>query len=308
MWQQVIDILKANENIGPSLSLVCPRHPSTRIKVSTPEEFRMQSPEGGCSQRCAQRLKCGHACVSSCHSDVLHSAVRCLEPCPRPKPGCEHLCDRHCGDPCETKCRNKVSGVILPCRHRPKTLLCWQAQNPSLEYCKETLDRTVPGCNHVIKTRCVDNVAGTEFACTAECGSLLLCGHPCKQKCKDCRTRSGNQVTQENHAPCTQVCGRDYSTCSHRCDQPCHGNEPCQLCSARCEVRCAHSECAKPCHEPCSPCANPVCEVGCSHSRCNAPCAVPCDWLPCSRRCEKPLMCGHRCKCRTHRETPARQL
>jgi len=74
MWSSVIRILQENDNIGPTLPLICSRHPNTPINVSSPDDFTKLSPEGGCSQRCNKRLrKCGHACVMKCHSEQLHA-------------------------------------------------------------------------------------------------------------------------------------------------------------------------------------------------------------------------------------------
>jgi hypothetical protein len=70
-------------------------------------------------------------------------------------------------------------------------------------------------------------------------------------------------------------------------------------------VRCSHSKCAKACNEPCVPCAEEKCQSCCPHSECSMPCAAPCDWIPCSKRCEQLLKCGHQCKEDFERMTPA---
>jgi hypothetical protein len=72
MWAKVLSILKENDNVGTSLALCCPRHPSTPIEVSEPEDFQRFSPEGGCDLRCDRQLRCGHMCVTKCHSDLRH--------------------------------------------------------------------------------------------------------------------------------------------------------------------------------------------------------------------------------------------
>ncbi|KAL8794129.1 MAG: hypothetical protein Q9195_003314 [Heterodermia aff. obscurata] len=46
MWDDVVRILKDNERIGTRLALCCPRHPNTQIKVRTPDDFAVMSPEG----------------------------------------------------------------------------------------------------------------------------------------------------------------------------------------------------------------------------------------------------------------------
>ena len=90
MWADVVAMLSADGNLGPSLELQCPRHPETPIAVREPQDFLRFSPEGGCNLPCVDRLACGHKCTSKCHSEVLHKAFHCLEPCPRSLTGCDH--------------------------------------------------------------------------------------------------------------------------------------------------------------------------------------------------------------------------
>jgi hypothetical protein len=92
------------------------------------------------------------------------------------------------------------------------------------------------------------------------------------------------------------ICGRNYSTCRHSCSKMCHDGSKCPPCNQRCEVHCSHSRCGKPCHEPCAPCAEKKCQSNCAHTQCTMPCAAPCNWVPCSRRCENMLSCGHQCE------------
>ncbi|GAB0138195.1 hypothetical protein EsDP_00006437 [Epichloe bromicola] len=49
MWQDVIEQLDAQENIGTKLGLQCPRHPETPILVSEPDDFAVHAPESGCN-------------------------------------------------------------------------------------------------------------------------------------------------------------------------------------------------------------------------------------------------------------------
>ncbi|KAL9039496.1 MAG: hypothetical protein Q9180_002492, partial [Flavoplaca navasiana] len=79
MWAEIVRILDSQGNIGDRLMLCCPRHPDELIEVTTPDDFAVFSPEGGCNKRCSSRLQCGHACPNKCHSETLHEAVHCLE-------------------------------------------------------------------------------------------------------------------------------------------------------------------------------------------------------------------------------------
>ncbi|KAF2500633.1 P-loop containing nucleoside triphosphate hydrolase protein [Lophium mytilinum] len=293
MWSDVISILQRDGNIGPMLELCCPRHQDTPIRVSSPDEFVRFSPEGGCDMKCSQRLSCGHACLQRCHSAVLHDAVKCLEACTRTKPGCEHLCPLPCGENCHDRCQIMLQdvNVFLGCGHRVTSLPCWQAQDPSKILCTVEVERNVEACGHTVKVKCHQDVKNAEFQCQAPCGGDQNCGHACKKPCYYCKANDGDN----GHGLCTQPCHRDYETCNHRCQTPCHGQEPCSLCDHPCDVRCSHSKCSNICSEPCAPCAEPSCASCCPHSHCSMPCAAPCDWLPCSKRCEKTMACGHQC-------------
>ncbi|KAI1812209.1 hypothetical protein GGS20DRAFT_41895 [Poronia punctata] len=297
MWANVIRMLRDKENIGPVLALQCPRHPERSIEVSTPDHFSQFSPEGGCLLRCDQRLSCGHACPQICHAQVLHNAVKCLDPCPRPKSGCDHRCRLPCGDVCRPKCDETLEGLDLPlsCGHIMKSPECWQFQHPSSVVCKAPVSKTVPGCNHTVTVPCHEDVAGPEYVCTRPCGDPQGCGHSCRGQCHRCKDRVGSEVVRVHHVVCNQRCGRKYTACRHSCAKPCHGDEVCPPCAKPCDARCSHSKCSKQCYEPCVPCAEIDCSSRCAHQKCTMPCAAPCDWVPCSRRCESVLQCGHQC-------------
>ncbi|KAF3763606.1 hypothetical protein M406DRAFT_260943 [Cryphonectria parasitica EP155] len=77
MWEQVIKLLQANDNFGTALALKCPRHPATRIEVSSPDDFAIFSPDGGC------RLPCLWAKLldmsSQLHSNLSRPAKYCQQ-------------------------------------------------------------------------------------------------------------------------------------------------------------------------------------------------------------------------------------
>ncbi len=295
MWAEVLSILERSKNIGPSLALCCPRHKETPIEVSVPDDFARLAPEGGCAKRCSSRLLCGHSCPNMCHSISLHNAVRCLERCPRTKKGCEHDCPRSCGDLCEPKCQVILFDIPLPCGHIAKQLRCHEAQTLNEVRCQVQMEQVMKHCKHKIRVRCHELPLDVDHPCSATCGAALICGHNCTHTCKDCNTSIDGMIFEKIHGVCNTKCGRPYTTCSHSCKAPCHGDMPCPLCTEPCEVSCNHSKCGKPCHEPCVPCAED-CSWSCPHrGRCPLPCAVPCDRLPCSERCAKTLACGHRC-------------
>ncbi|KAG6125729.1 hypothetical protein E4U12_007043 [Claviceps purpurea] len=303
MWNKILKQLGSQGNIGPELGLQCPRHPETQILVSQPDDFAVHAPESGCNLPCQMRLRCGHSCTGRCHSDILHEAAKCIEPCPRSLNGCDHACPRHCGDTCPSECRTLIKhlDMMLACGHKIKEAMCFQVQDPSLIRCKVIVTKTVPGCGHRVSTVCSEDVTNEEYQCISRCESHLACGHDCKDDCWSCNKRKDGEVLETSHGLCRQVCGRKHSTCRHSCTETCHGNgddngdKDCPACSKPCEVRCSHSKCSKLCHEPCAPCAEEKCHSCCPHGECTMPCSVPCDWIPCSRRCDKLLVCEHQC-------------
>ncbi|KAL1846495.1 hypothetical protein VTK73DRAFT_279 [Phialemonium thermophilum] len=312
MWARVLRILKENKpgSFGTALELRCARHPEARLLVREPGDFARLAPDGGCHLPCDRRLDCGHRCAGRCHADHLHRVFRCVEPCSRRRRGggCDHPCPRECGQPCEDNCSLLLRDLDLPlpCGHRVTSAPCWQAQDPSSIQCRVLVEKTVPGCGHVVSVACHVNVEGPDYACLAECAAVLPCGHQCRQKCILCQPARSHPTHDETttpppapppvmHGPCRAICGRGYTTCKHTCQEACHDGVGCPPCRAPCEVRCSHSRCPKRCHEPCAVCAEEDCSSRCPHSQCSLPCAAPCDWVPCSRRCEKTLACGHQC-------------
>ena len=295
MWRQVISIFRQTGSIGKTLALCCPRHPDRSIEVGRPEDFTRLAPEGGCDKRCKVRLRCGHACTFKCHSMLLHGVVVCQEPCPQRRDTCDHSCPKKCGEPCDKGCKAKVQNVTLSCGHVEAQTECYKAQDPSTIYCRKIVKKTVPICGHVVEVQCSLDTSSTKFRCWATCASVLLCGHNCLRKCRECRVKEEGIESTVDHGKCTNHCGRSFSACTHSCSAPCHDGEACPLCTKPCAVQCSHSRCGKECQEPCTPCAEP-CTSGCTHNGfCQMPCAVPCDILPCSKRCEKYLSCGHQC-------------
>lgn len=292
MWTKVIGLFEEGGNIGTELQLRCPRHPTARISVSSPEEFLVKSPEGGCAEKCGLRLDCGHTCVTKCHSEPLHKVTRCMEACIKQYSGCGHSCPKRCWEECG-RCNLSIPSVPLPCGHIVISLQCHEAQDLARVKCQQTVTKKVSLCGHNVRASCHTNVNKTK--CKMVCGEYLPCGHQCKKPCWNCKSRSDDGLVKVDHGICTNACGRSFTTCNHECRGVCHGKEPCNPCSLPCEVRCSHSKCGKKCYESCTPCAE-LCTWTCPHrERCTMPCAVPCDIIPCSKRCEKELECGHQC-------------
>ena len=296
MWEDVICILGSRDQIGPSLRLQCQRHREAMLSVSTPRDFEMVAPEGGCLEKCRKRLPCGHACDLLCHAEIRHQIVRCQKPCERGRPDCGHGCSKACYEPCG-KCTVLVSDVALPCGHQLPSVACWISRDLNVPQakCKARVVRTLPGCGHQQEMFCGDD--DKEIRCTSVCGGVLQCRHSkCANPCHACKTAEPHPDGRLSHSPCLQVCDKDFTTCSHRCRRPCHPNdESCGVCRQQCQLGCVHSRCSEKCGQDCVPCAEP-CTWNCSHvGGCTMPCGAPCDRLPCNKRCDLFLDCGHQC-------------
>ncbi|ORY07796.1 NFX1-type zinc finger-containing protein 1 [Clohesyomyces aquaticus] len=295
MWQKVINMLRAADSIGNRLRLCCPRHPDTEIEVNEPGDFSKLSPEGGCRLACLWRLPdCGHMCQARCHSESMHNVFLCPQPCQRLHDPCKHACQKAtCGEDCG-KCHIKLSNVPLPCGHFKDDVYCFQAQNPSAIPCSVLVQKSVPGCKHVVNVACSVDVAVERYRCPTPCPTTLSCGHPCPGTCSSCSRKDDTGQVVTSHKDCTKQCGRPFGTCNHTCRKRCHGKD-CGPCVSPCEVRCQHSKCTLSCHEACAPCVE-KCTWECEHrGACTMPCSAPCNRLPCDQRCTKELACGHMC-------------
>lgn len=293
MWSDVIGELDRHGRFGNYLELCCPRHPEEIMHISTPDDFLVKAPEGGCSRRCRDRLPCGHACVTKCHSETLHEATRCLEKCQRQVNGCnEHQCPNVCGVKCPSSCTVQKHGIELPCGHS-QSVPCYQADQLDKVFCTTRIKWKMDSCGHETTILCGHREMKDRIRCNEPCNTMLPCGHLCRKVC--CRGVSSEPGVKTDHGTCETPCDRPLNSCSHRCTRQCHDGGDCGLCTQPCETKCAHSQCKKTCSEPCAPCAQDKCTSECPHSQCQMPCAVPCDRLPCSKRCTLLLACGHQC-------------
>src|SRR5437870_3176866 len=93
------------------------------------------------------------------------------------------------------------------------------------------------------------------------------------------------------------LCGK-LLFCGHKCKKYCHEGTECPpFCKSNCMISCRHTTapCDKSCSEPCSVCAR-KCSWECEHQgKCELNCGTPCYRLPCNKRCDKTLNCGHKC-------------
>jgi hypothetical protein len=174
MWDKVITMLRAKDAVGTSLGLCCPRHPDTAIQVQQPNDFVLFSPEGGCRELCKDRLpECGHRCQSKCHSKAMHNVWKCERRCERRHELCQHPCMKTtCGEDCG-KCM-VIYSVQLPCGHRKDNVACYLTQKIDSIECGVIVEKTVPGCGHIVSVRCGIDVAAEPYRCHVRCGETLV--------------------------------------------------------------------------------------------------------------------------------------
>lgn len=236
MWQKVINMLRAEDSIGNSLALCCPRHSDKVIEVSEPEHFAIASPEGGCREACSDRLDCGHSCQSRCHSEAMHAVWHCEEQCQRRHSPCEHPCQMStCGEDCGL-CTIMIDEVQLPCGHTKDQVPCYQTLDRNSIRCQVLVHKEVPGCKHTVEVKCKIDVDHEKFSCPSPCSDFLSCGHECPGTCGRCSQKNIDGCATVEHVDCTKICGRKHGTCNHNCKRTCHEGGDCGLCQQPCEV------------------------------------------------------------------------
>ncbi|KAI9742870.1 MAG: hypothetical protein M1818_003599 [Claussenomyces sp. TS43310] len=78
VWQKFFNHLKQNDHIYAGFPVKCEKHPDRTGVLSSPDNFEMHCPDGGCREPCGVLLKCGvHTCLSSCHQLSDHSKLPC---------------------------------------------------------------------------------------------------------------------------------------------------------------------------------------------------------------------------------------
>lgn len=308
LWSNILCTLQQRAQIGEKLMLCCQNHPDNRTLVSSANDFK-KVPEGGCSEKCDFRLKCGHACTRVCHPyDPEHKEYQCNKDCQKVLCGDGHRCKRKCFEPCGP-CMEKVEKLMPNCGHQQmvpcsmsvnkfcctipcsKFLQCGhQCEKLCGEECEERCQNTVTvqlKCGHRQEVQCWqkrDIDFGMPIKCRQACIITLSCNHKCRGTCDTC-------FQGRFHESCRHPC-KAVLICSHECKEPC--TNECPPCSRPCQNRCVHSQCKKKCGETCVPCVEP-CNWRCEHYACSKLCSEPCNRPPCNAPCTKVLKCGHPC-------------
>ncbi|KAF8778266.1 NFX1-type zinc finger-containing protein 1 [Argiope bruennichi] len=306
LWKNIIETLKDNNAIGPSLLLFCQNHPTISKAVTDVTDFDFV-PEGGCTQQCEFRLSCGHLCSLKCHPyDPRHEDIQCPKPCTE-KCIEGHLCAMKCYEDCPP-CPVIVSDTIPICGHTIQVACHLKGETPCTDPCEKLLP-----CGHKCHRKCGESctlkcfvkipiqssVCGHEVniecsrskdtevimvRCKEPCNAELPCGHKCSGTCGFC-------YQGRLHANCLEPCNRRL-VCGHECKLLCYRN--CIPCEQPCENYCMHKKCTKKCGEPCEKCTEP-CEWACPHKKCTRLCGELCDRSVCNEPCPKVLKCEHPC-------------
>ncbi|KAK0501724.1 P-loop containing nucleoside triphosphate hydrolase protein [Armillaria luteobubalina] len=80
LWKSLFDLLKGQQHIYDGLPVRCEQHHDRTALLSTELQFDTLCPDGGCSEPCGAKLKCGrHVCPSKCHQLYDHSKMACHE-------------------------------------------------------------------------------------------------------------------------------------------------------------------------------------------------------------------------------------
>ncbi|KAF2832889.1 hypothetical protein CC86DRAFT_414596 [Ophiobolus disseminans] len=200
MWRTVLDLLRAKGSV-----------------VLNPADFADHSPEGGCTEACANHLDCGHSCQEWCHSEAMHNAMEYKQSCQRHHQPCNHPCQKgSCSEPCG-KCMMKVDNVKLPCSHVHNGIICHMTQDLASITCDVLVSKQVPGCKHNVTVKCTQMCLRRMEDCTHACGR-----NSCEAYCK-------------------------HTKCPHKC------HEPCEPCIRTCGWSCEHQgACTMPCSAPCN--------------------------------------------------------
>lgn len=77
-WVPFFKLLKEKQYLKDGLLVHCEQHPDRTAMLSNPRDFDQKCPDGGCSEPCGAKLKCGiHICQLRCHRLRDHSKIPC---------------------------------------------------------------------------------------------------------------------------------------------------------------------------------------------------------------------------------------
>ncbi|KEQ58714.1 uncharacterized protein M437DRAFT_58626 [Aureobasidium melanogenum CBS 110374] len=75
-WIKLFSLLEEKGHVYQGVPVQCQNHPQVTALLSTAAEFGEKCPNGGCTEICGQKLRCGHLCGETCHH-VDHEDMVC---------------------------------------------------------------------------------------------------------------------------------------------------------------------------------------------------------------------------------------
>ena len=290
LWDVILSSVEKEGCLGDILSLHCHNHRNTTFKVKDSMEFKIFSPEGGCTEKCTYRLDCGHQCTRLCHpDDPEHTSFECLKPCARRCPDGDHPCHVCCYEKCPP-CKIRVKRIIPQCSHEqemfcyeePSTIKCQEPCPKSCSeghpckllcyqrclQCKIRVKRIVPQCSHEQEMYCYEEASS--FVCKMTClklcpNGLHKCPLYCGEGCRRCivivekiMPECGHTQIMRCYVPvdkhyCNVQVDKVIPNCGHIEQMECHTSPSSHKCCHPCEkiLTCEH-QCKKKCSEYCN--------------------------------------------------------
>ncbi|KAJ8042123.1 NFX1-type zinc finger-containing protein 1 [Holothuria leucospilota] len=205
-----------------------------------------------------------------------------------PDGGCLEPCDARldCGHTCPKKCHPKDKKHLeIFCKKPCEKVMC-ELQHLCPLKCGEKCGNV---CNEIIEHICPNlhkrNDKCHVESCEVACEKMLRCGHQCRKKCSE---------------PCTENCQefvQKVLPCGHEQNIKCCVDPEKVKCPAKCDKKlsCGHicsQECCYPCSKGCREIVQKV--LPCGHEQ-SALCFENLEKIICQAKCDKKLLCGHRC-------------
>ncbi|KAI0561167.1 DNA2/NAM7 helicase [Gracilaria domingensis] len=239
----VKDPVEASGNIGPQLSIRCPRHDDVSRNITGAEGFPIGAKgfKDFCSEPCRFNLPwCGHNCALPCHSpkEVVHR-TECSAAVPRPCPShsdvplqchevrlkaldSNNLTEGLLGFECEVpvlysrpECSHSVE---LKCHEYKKI----KSGEVLLRDCSEKVDDYVnPSCGHKRKKPTCHNRRMWEKEPPA-CHVLVAHERPCGCKARMTCEDSVKELSLENAPACLEAVAKPRPRCSHVLSSRCY--------------------------------------------------------------------------------------
>lgn len=192
----------------------------------------------------------------------------CDKPCEH-QLECGHACPKRChpGGHDKVVCPKRCPRKLPECGHQCQSLCHGFEECPP---CRKLVAKELPQCGHSAHVYCSTSV--DSVVCSEPCPKILACSHKCWSTCgRACM------------ALCKQPVERVLQ-CGHLAKIPCHLNPSTYLCPQPCKQ--ILPDCQHTCQGNCG-----ACKQGNDH-------------IPCQRKCNRTLPCGHPCASRCHQVCP----